>query len=84
MVKVSKLQDLNIATLDCESQLIDFVNSVFLITDPRNEAVYERKEMTSDEIFNLSTQYTTLFEKKTHAAFTQFATKNGSNFFKGH
>ncbi|KAG2226008.1 hypothetical protein INT45_002474 [Circinella minor] len=28
----------------CESQLIDFVNSVFLITDPRNEAVYERKE----------------------------------------
>ncbi|KAL4210878.1 hypothetical protein AB4K20DRAFT_1826911 [Rhizopus microsporus] len=69
-------------SINCESQLLDFVNSVFLTTDPRNEAVYERKEVSSEEIYNITAQYITLYEKKKRAAFTQFATKNGAHFLK--
>ena len=44
--------------------------------------VYEQKEVSSEDIFNITTQYTTLYEKKKPAAFTQFATKKRANFLK--
>ncbi|KAG0950625.1 hypothetical protein G6F57_006080 [Rhizopus arrhizus] len=68
--------------IPCEFQLIDLVNSVFLITDPRNETVYERNKVSLEDIFNTTTQYTTLYEKKRPGAFTQFATRNGAHLLK--
>ncbi|KAI9019462.1 hypothetical protein CLU79DRAFT_758926 [Phycomyces nitens] len=68
--------------IHCESQFIDFDNIVFLITDPRNEPVYERKELSLEETFKITAQYTTLYEKKKPATFTYFATKNGAQFLK--
>lgn len=40
--------------------------------------------MSSEDIFNITTQYTTLYEKKKPAASTYFATKNGAHFLKAH
>jgi hypothetical protein len=58
------------------------VNGVFLITDPRNETVDERNEVSSEDIFNTTMQYTTLYEKQRLGAFTLFATNNGAHFLK--
>lgn len=44
--------------------------------------MYERKEVSSEDIFDRTTQYTTLYEKKKPAAFTQLATKNGAHFLR--
>lgn len=69
--------------LDCESQLKEFVDNVFLSIDPRNEKVYERSELSSEQVFQITSQYTTLYENKKLGSFTSFAKKNQSAIFKG-
>lgn len=59
--------------LDCESQLKEFVDNVFLSINPRNEKVYERSELTSEQVFQITSQYTTLYENKKLGSFTSFA-----------
>lgn len=68
--------------LDTASQLIEFINNVFLINDPQNEAVYERLYMSSDQIFLITKQHTNLYQDKKIGTFTQFAKKCGAEYLK--
>lgn len=68
--------------LDCESQLKEFVDNVFLSIDPRNEKVYERSELTSEQVFQITSQYTTLYENKKLGSFTSFAKKIKARYLK--
>ncbi|KAI7849802.1 hypothetical protein BDC45DRAFT_266645 [Circinella umbellata] len=68
--------------LDSESQLKEFIDNVFLIVDPRNERVYERTELSSEQIFQLTKQYTSIFQKGQLGTFTSFAKKIKARFLK--
>ncbi|KAI8875676.1 hypothetical protein K501DRAFT_280147 [Backusella circina FSU 941] len=77
---------------DSESQVIEFINNVFLINDPKNEEqgkydeVYERLDMSSDQIFSITKRYTSLYQDRKIGAFTQFSKKCGerSDIEKAH
>ncbi|ORE01130.1 hypothetical protein BCV72DRAFT_322959 [Rhizopus microsporus var. microsporus] len=61
--------------LDSESHLVELVNNIFLINDPQNEKVYERLDMSSEEIFTITKQYTSLYQDGNTRSFAQFAKK---------
>ncbi|KAI8877392.1 hypothetical protein K501DRAFT_154781, partial [Backusella circina FSU 941] len=49
---------------ETEDNLIEFINNVFLINDPQNEEVYEHLYMSSDQIFSITKQHTSLYQDK--------------------
>ncbi|KAG1136785.1 hypothetical protein G6F37_011737 [Rhizopus arrhizus] len=63
-----------------ESQLIEFINDIFLVYDPQNEGVYERFDMSSSQIFSITKQHTGLYQDRKIGAFTQFSKKCGAKY----
>ncbi|KAG2227196.1 hypothetical protein INT45_008440 [Circinella minor] len=68
--------------LDCESQLKEFVDNVFLSVGPCNEKVYERSELSSQQVFQITCQYTTLYKNNKLGTFTNFAKKVKAQYLK--
>ncbi|KAI9477092.1 hypothetical protein BDB00DRAFT_191218 [Zychaea mexicana] len=65
-----------------ESRLKEFVDNVFLTMDPLNEKVYECIELSTEQIFQLTKQYTTLFQDKQLIKLYCFCQENQSSVFE--
>ena len=60
------------AILENQAQIIQFLNIVYLASDPGNEAMFDCKEIITNEILNIVKQYTTFFDNKTIFSFGQW------------
>ncbi|KAI8388577.1 uncharacterized protein BYT42DRAFT_528538 [Radiomyces spectabilis] len=66
----------------CQSQIVHFLNLVYLASDPGNENMYERQQVSMRQIFASIWQYTAFFDTKTLQAFTVWCTHKKLNFLK--
>ncbi|KAG2219380.1 hypothetical protein INT45_006088 [Circinella minor] len=78
----AKINAMHVLELYCESQLKEFVDNVFLSVDPCNEKVYERSELSSQQVFQITCQYTTLYKNNKLGTFTNFAKKSQCAIFE--
>lgn len=60
----------------------EFLDNVFLCVNPLNEKIYERCELSSEQVFQVTSQYTTIFEDKGLGTFTAVAKKIKAKYLK--
>ena len=58
------------------------IDNIFLSVDPGKEKVYERSELSSEQVFRITSQYTTLYKNKKLGSFTSFAKEIKARYLK--
>ncbi|ORX45495.1 hypothetical protein DM01DRAFT_1171539 [Hesseltinella vesiculosa] len=64
------------------SQVIHFINEIFLSYDPQNDN-YEQADVTTKEIYLEVCKFTTCFDNKSLASFSKWCSNRKLNFMRG-
>ncbi|CAO3628474.1 unnamed protein product [Cunninghamella echinulata] len=70
----------NLQQLSSLAQIIDFINEVYLTSDPHNERAYELKNVSTKDIFLLVQKFTKLFDNKNLSSFNTWCSRKKVNF----
>ncbi|KAI9260111.1 hypothetical protein EDC94DRAFT_611772 [Helicostylum pulchrum] len=59
-----------------DTQIVQFLNQVYVSTEPWNESLYTKKKVSSRDIFSLIMLYTTRFDEKSLLSFIKWCSAN--------
>ncbi|KAI9299752.1 hypothetical protein BJ944DRAFT_235425 [Cunninghamella echinulata] len=77
--EVTSIQENKLAS---EVQLIQFLNEVFIPTNPFNDIVYEHKKVTINDIFSIALRYTNILDNKSTLSFAKWSSRKEILFSK--
>ncbi|KAI8997795.1 hypothetical protein BDB01DRAFT_772450 [Pilobolus umbonatus] len=75
--KVYKRERVELVTL---AQVKQFINEVYCPSQPKNDEIYLKGTISTQEIYNLVKTYTTVFRERTSQSFAAWCRSNKLNF----
>lgn len=75
--KIDKRERVELATV---AQVKQFINEVYCPSQPKNNKIYLKGTISTQEIYNLVKTYTTVFREKTAQSFAAWCRNNKLNF----